>query len=96
MIAQKLDELGIDYIEGGWPGSNPRDKDFFQRVRELELKHARIAAFGSTRYPRNKVEADPNVRALVDAQTPVVAIFGKSWDLHTTRALGSAKNRIWQ
>jgi 2-isopropylmalate synthase len=93
MIAQKLDELGIDYIEGGWPGSNPRDKDFFQRVRELELKHARIAAFGSTRYPRNKVEADPNVRALVEAQTPTVAIFGKSWELHTTRALGISEEQ---
>ena len=93
MIAQKLDELGIDYIEGGWPGSNPRDKDFFQRVRELELKHARMAAFGSTRYPRNKVEADPNVRALVEAQTPAVAIFGKSWELHTTQALGISEEQ---
>ena len=93
MIAQKLDELGIDYIEGGWPGSNPRDKDFFQRVRELELKHARMVAFGSTRYPRNKVEADPNVRALVEAQTPAVAIFGKSWELHTTRALGISEEQ---
>ncbi len=86
-VARKLDELGVDYIEGGWPGSNPRDKEFFKRTGELELKHARIAAFGSTRYPRNKVEADPNVRALLEAQTPVVTIFGKSWDLHTERAL---------
>ncbi len=88
MIARKLDELGIDYIEGGWPGSNPKDKDFFRRLEELELQHARMAAFGSTRYPRNKVEADPNVRALIEAGTPVVTIFGKSWDLHTARALG--------
>jgi 2-isopropylmalate synthase len=86
-IARKLDELSIDYIEGGWPGSNPRDKEFFKRMDELDLKHARIAAFGSTRYPRNKVEADPNVKALLDAKTPVVTIFGKSWDLHTERAL---------
>ncbi len=88
MIARKLDELGIDYIEGGWPGSNPRDKEFFRRLDELDLKHARLAAFGSTRYPKNRIESDPNVRALVEANTPVVTIFGKSWDLHTERALG--------
>ena len=88
LIAAKLDEMGIDYIEGGWPGSNPRDREFFRRLGELDLKHARLAAFGSTRYPKNKVEADPNVRALLEAGTPVVTIFGKSWDLHTKRALG--------
>ena len=86
-IARRLDELGIDYIEGGWPGSNPKDKEFFRRAKELKLEHARIAAFGSTRYPRNKVEADPNVKALLESETPVVTIFGKSWDLHTKRAL---------
>ena len=78
MIARKLDDLGIDYIEGGWPGSNPRDKDFFDRAKGLDLKHARIAAFGSTRYARNTVENDPNVQALLAAETPVVTIFGKS------------------
>jgi 2-isopropylmalate synthase len=87
-IAGKLDELGVDYIEGGWPGSNPRDKDFFARARDLKLKHARLAAFGSTRYARNTVEDDPNVNALLEAETPVVTIFGKSWKLHTERALG--------
>ena len=87
MIARRLDDLGIDYIEGGWPGSNPKDKEFFRRAKSLTLKHARIAAFGSTRYPRNKVEADPNVKALLESETPVVTIFGKSWELHTTRAL---------
>jgi 2-isopropylmalate synthase len=86
-IAQKLDELGIDYIEGGWPGSNPRDKDFFTRARDLHLKHARLTAFGSTRFAKNRIDHDPNVRALVDAGTPVVTIFGKTWDLHTRRAL---------
>lgn len=86
-IAQKLDELGIDYIEGGWPGSNPKDKEFFARARELKLKHARLTAFGSTRFARNRVDQDPNVRALLEAQTPVISIFGKSWDLHTRRAL---------
>ena len=87
-IAQKLDELGIDYIEGGWPGSNPRDKEFFARARELKLKHARLTAFGSTRFAKNRIDRDPNVRALVEAGTPVISIFGKTWDLHTRRALG--------
>ncbi len=88
VIAQKLDELGIDYIEGGWPNSNPKDKEFFQRARELTLKHSRLTAFGSTRFSKNKVEQDPNVRALLDAETPTISIFGKSWDLHVHRALG--------
>ncbi len=88
IIAQKLDELGIDYIEGGWPGSNPKDKEFFARAGELQLKHARLTAFGSTRFAKNPVEEDRNVRALVEAGTPVVSIFGKTWDLHVKRALG--------
>src|SRR5437764_1925257 len=88
IIAQKLDDLGIDYIEGGWPGSNPKDKDFFARAGELNLRHAKLTAFGSTRFAKNPVEEDRNVRALVEAGTPVVSIFGKTWDLHVTRALG--------
>ncbi|MBL8213024.1 MAG: citramalate synthase [Bryobacterales bacterium] len=88
VIAQKLDELGIDYIEGGWPGSNPRDKEFFSRARDLQLKHSKLTAFGSTRFARNPVHQDSNVRNLLEAGTPVVSIFGKSWDLHTQRALG--------
>ncbi|MGH9722886.1 MAG: citramalate synthase [Bryobacteraceae bacterium] len=88
VIAQKLDELGIDYIEGGWPGSNPKDEEFFRAARDLELKTARLTAFGSTRFARNPVEQDRNVQKLIEAGTPVVSIFGKSWDLHTTRALG--------
>ncbi|MCS7026808.1 MAG: citramalate synthase [Bryobacteraceae bacterium] len=88
VIAQKLDELGIDYIEGGWPGSNPRDKEFFARARELRLKHAKLTAFGSTRFARNRVHQDQNVRNLLEASTPVCSIFGKSWDLHVHRALG--------
>ena len=87
-IAQKLDELGIDYVEGGWPGSNPRDKEFFTRARDLKLKHARLTAFGSTRFAKNPTDRDPNVRALLEAGTPVISIFGKTWDLHTQRALG--------
>src|SRR5215471_9542493 len=88
IIAQKLDELGIDYIEGGWPGSNPKDKDFFERARDLKLSHAKLTAFGSTRFAKNPVHEDRNVRALVEAGTPVVSIFGKTWDLHVKRALG--------
>src|ERR1700730_10333347 len=88
VIAQKLDELGIDYIEGGWPGSNPKDKEFFSRARELDLKHSKLTAFGSTRFAKNPVEEDRNVLALVEAGTPVVSIFGKTWDLHVKRALG--------
>jgi 2-isopropylmalate synthase len=88
LITQKLDELGIDYIEGGWPGSNPKDKEFFARARDLKLKRAKLTAFGSTRFAKNPVEQDRNVRELVDAGTPVVAIFGKSWDHHVHRALG--------
>jgi len=88
VIAQKLDELGIDYIEGGWPGSNPKDKEFFSRAHELELKHAKLTAFGATRFAKNPVEEDRNVQALVEAGTPVVSIFGKTWDLHVKRALG--------
>jgi 2-isopropylmalate synthase len=88
VIARKLDELGIDYIEGGWPGSNPKDKEFFARASELNLEHAKLTAFGSTRFARNPVEEDRNVRALLDAGTPTVSIFGKSWDLHVHRALG--------
>src|ERR1700719_1597364 len=88
VVATKLDELGIDYIEGGWPNSNPKDKEFFERAQELQLKHARLTAFGSTRFSKNKVDQDPNVRALLDASTPAISIFGKSWDLHVHRALG--------
>jgi 2-isopropylmalate synthase len=89
-IVRKLDDLGVDYIEGGWPGSNAKDLELFRRVHELTLNHARVAAFGSTRHPRYKVEDDPNLKSLVEAHTPVVTIFGKSWDLHVRTALGIA------
>jgi 2-isopropylmalate synthase len=89
IIAQKLDELGIDYIEGGWPGSNPKDKDFFARAAaELKLHHARLTAFGSTHFAKNQVDQDRNVLALIESGTPVISIFGKSWDFHVQRALG--------
>jgi 2-isopropylmalate synthase len=88
LIARKLDEFGIDYIEGGWPGSNPKDKEFFARAKDLNLTHARLTAFGATRLARNPVHEDASVRALVDAGTPVVSIFGKTWDFHVRKALG--------
>lgn len=88
LIARKLDELGIDYIEGGWPGSNPKDREFFEQARGIRFKHAKLTAFGSTRFAKNSVQEDRNVRELIDAGTPVISIFGKSWDLHVFRALG--------
>jgi 2-isopropylmalate synthase len=87
-IAEKLDEFGIHYIEGGWPGSNPKDAEFFSQAAGMTWKNAKIAAFGSTRHWKNPVEKDPNIRALLDAETPVVTIVGKSWDFHVTQALG--------
>ena len=87
-IAIKLDELGIDYIEGGWPGSNPKDKEFFARAVHLHLNHAKLCAFGATRMAKLTVETDPSVQELANAGTPAVSIFGKTWDLHVHRALG--------
>jgi 2-isopropylmalate synthase len=86
-IAAKLDEFQIDYIEGGWPGSNPKDIEFFRRVPSLGLQHARVVAFGSTRHANRTVEDDPNIRLLVEAATPTVALVSKSWDFHVTEAL---------
>jgi 2-isopropylmalate synthase len=86
-VARKLDELGMDYIEGGWPGSNDKDAEFFQRVAALPLRSAKLAAFGSTCHPRDTPENDANLNMLLDARTPVVTIFGKSWDFHVTAAL---------
>ena len=88
LIAEKLDELGIDYIEGGWPGSNPKDKEFFSRAKSLRLRHSRLTAFGATRFAKNPVESDTNVAELLAAETPVISIFGKTWDFHVERALG--------
>ncbi len=81
-IAERLDDLGVHYIEGGWPGSNPRDRRFFKLARRLSLKTAVLTAFGSTRRPGTAAAADDNVKALLDSGTPAVAVFGKSWGLH--------------
>jgi 2-isopropylmalate synthase len=86
-IAEKLDAFGIDYIEGGWPGSNPKDIEFFAEARHRKYKHGRLAAFGSTRRKGVAVESDDQVRLLLEAQTPVVTIFGKSWLLHVKEVL---------
>ena len=83
-LLELLDEHGIDYIEAGNPGSNPKDLEFFARARTVPLKHARLAAFGSTRRRDIKVEQDSNVQSLLLADTPVIVIFGKSWDFHVT------------
>ena len=87
-IARRLDAFGIDVIEGGWPGSNPKDHAFFEQAREASWRHTQICAFGSTRRSGNRPEDDPNLRAMLDAQTPTVSIFGKSWTLHAEVALG--------
>ncbi|NIA31719.1 MAG: citramalate synthase, partial [Actinobacteria bacterium] len=81
-IAKHLDRFGMDYIEGGWPGSNPKDLAFFEQAIRIEWQHAQIAAFGSTRHVKSKVSEDQNIKLLLEAKTPVVTIFGKSWDLH--------------
>ncbi len=86
-IAQKLDELGIHYIEGGWPGSNPKDIAFFKEIKKVALSRAKIAAFGSTRRAKTTPEKDNNLRTLIQAEPDVVTIFGKTWDFHVREAL---------
>ncbi len=86
-ITHKLDELGVDYIEGGWPGSNDKDADFFNRAAAQRWSTAKLAAFGSTAHPRNLPSNDPNLAALLAANTEVLTIFGKSWDFHVSTAL---------
>jgi 2-isopropylmalate synthase len=86
-IAQELDALGVDFIEGGWPGSNPRDVAFFEEARNLKLSHSRIASFGATRRRSLSCEQDVSIQSLLKAETPVITIFGKSWLLHVTDAL---------
>jgi 2-isopropylmalate synthase len=95
-VAEVLDALGVDFIEGGWPGSNPRDLAFFERARLLKLKNARLAAFGATRRKNISCADDPSIQALLKAETPVVTIFGKSWLLHVREALRiSREENLW-
>jgi 2-isopropylmalate synthase len=86
-IAQKLDDIGVAFIEGGWPGSNPKDVEFFERARDMQWKNALIAAFGSTCRVKGGPEDDANIKALLDSQTPVCTIFGKTWTLHVKEVL---------
>lgn len=88
-IAKRLDGAGIHYIEGGWPGSNPRDQQFFELAKKVRFKQARLTAFGATRRPGIKPEEDANITALLESRTPVVAIFGKSWDLHVKKIMNN-------
>jgi 2-isopropylmalate synthase len=86
-IADRLDDFGVHYIEGGWPGSNPKDIEFFDEAKHRRFKHARLAAFGSTRRKGVRAHDDDQVRLLVDAETPVITIFGKTWLLHVREVL---------
>jgi len=88
-VARMLDEFGMPFVEGGWPGSNPKDIEFFAAARTMRWERAKLAAFGSTRHRANRPEDDPNLRELVAAETPVVTIFGKSWLLHVIEVLGA-------
>jgi len=86
-ITEKLDELGVHYIEGGWPLSNPKEAEYFKRAKKLKLKNALIVAFGSTHRPKHKVRDDANIKALIESETPVITIFGKTWDFHVKESL---------
>lgn len=86
-ITRLLDQIGIHYIEGGWPGSNPKDIEFFKRAKDLKLENSKMVAFGSTRKIKVKVEEDSNLKAIIESETKAAAIFGKTWDFHVTDAL---------
>lgn len=86
-ITEKLDELGIHYIEGGYPGSNPKDTEYFKKARKLKLKNSVLVAFGSTHKPKHKAKDDANLKALIESKTPVITIFGKTWDFHVKETL---------
>lgn len=88
LITQKLDDFGIDIIEGGWPGSNPKDAEYFAKIKTIKLNHSQICAFGSTARSLNQVKEDQNLNALLFAETPYVSIFGKTWRLHSKNSLG--------
>ena len=86
-LTKSMDQFGVDYIEGGWPGSNPRDMEYFEAVKDIKLKHAKISSFGSTRRADFSVKKDPQLDLLLKSETEVVAIFGKSWLLHVKQIL---------
>jgi 2-isopropylmalate synthase len=86
-ITEKLDELGVHFVEGGWPGANPRDVEYFKKVKKLNLRNSRVVAFGSTHRPKKKPSNDDTLKALVAAETSIITIFGKTWDFHVKEAL---------
>ncbi|MCM8820998.1 MAG: citramalate synthase, partial [Candidatus Omnitrophica bacterium] len=86
-ITEKLDEFGIDFVEGGWPGSNPKDITFFKRVKHKKFKNIKIVAFGSTRRKNFPAHKDPFLKQLLESETEYITIFGKSWDLHVRDVL---------
>ncbi len=86
-ITEKLDELSVHYIEGGWPGSNPRDLEYFKKARKLNLENSRVVAFGSTHRPKHKVDEDTLIKALLDSRAKIITIVGKTWDFHVKEAL---------
>src|SRR5437868_2123398 len=90
LLTRRLDELGVDFIEGGYPLSNPKDFQYFQEVRKLSLGHARIAAFGMTRRKKTAPAADGGLQALLQSEAPVITIVGKSWDLHVREVLNTS------
>lgn len=92
-IATRLDQLGVAYIEGGWPGSNPKDKRFFDEIRQYSLTTAKVAAFGSTHAAKATADTDTNLLSLIDSGAPVLTIFGKTWDIHVTEALKITQER---
>ncbi|MGK7344498.1 MAG: citramalate synthase [Candidatus Nitrospinota bacterium M3_3B_026] len=93
IITEALDDFGVHYVEGGWPGSNPRDEAYFREAKKLKLKKAKITAFGATHHPKNKPGGDRNVKLLLESGAPVITVFGKTWDMHATRVLGISKKR---
>ena len=91
-LAGRLDAFGIHYIEGGWPGSNPKDLRFFRRMQDVTLKQAKLAAFSMTRRAGGVTETDPNMQAIIESGAPVATIVGKSWDFHVTQALETTRD----
>jgi len=86
-ITEKLDELGVHYIEGGWPMATPKDAEYFRKAKKLKLRNSVIVAFGSTHRPKHKVKDDVNIKSLIEAEAPAITIFGKTWDFHVKESL---------
>src|SRR2546425_11600793 len=96
LITRKLDELGIDYIEGGYPLSNPKDEEYFIAVRDLSLKHTKVVSFGMTRRRGSRPEADAGLRKLIESGASIITIVGKSWDMHVADVLRGSRDENLQ